>query len=124
MKFLTSLAFALFFAAIQFVNLLLFVPGILICLWPALAKASWLWWNSDDGMVGATWWQRYVWLAWRNPVANLRRVPLVSGAGRPLIYHWWTSTPEDFKSGHYAKVGWEAGTPFYPVMSAGAGRGF
>jgi hypothetical protein len=124
LSFLRTFAFIALFAAIQIVSLILMVPGWLICLSPALAKASWLWWNSDDGTVGATWWDRYVWLAWRNPVANLRRVIFVSGPGRPLLYHWWTQTPDDFKSGHYVKIGWESGTPFYPVMSGGAGRGF
>jgi hypothetical protein len=115
----------LFFALIQIVNLVLMVPGWFICLSPALAKASRLWWNDDDGAVGATWWDRYVWLAWRNPVANLRRVRLVAGAGRPLLYRWWTTTPDDVKSGHYIKVGWESGPPYYPVFQPfGAGRGF
>jgi hypothetical protein len=115
----------LFFALIQIVNLVLMVPGWFICLSPALAKASRLWWNTDDGAFGATWWDRYVWLAWRNPVANLRRVPFVAGAGRPLLYRWWTTTPDDVKSGHYIKVGWESGPPYYPVFQPfGAGRGF
>lgn len=122
----------LLFALIQIVNLILMVAGWFICLSPALAKASWLWWNDDDGAVGATYWARYVWLAWRNPVANLRRInrflwfPIsVSGAGRPLLYHWWTSTPDDFKSGHYVKIGWLSGPPYYPVFQPfGAGRGY
>lgn len=119
------LIYWLFFALIQIVNLALMIPGWFICLSPALAKTSWLWWNSDDGAVGATYWARYRWLAWRNPVANLRRVSGVSALGRPLLYHWWTSTPGDLKSGHYIKVGWEVGPPYYPVFQPfGAGRGY
>lgn len=117
----------LFFALIQIANLILMVPGWFIGLWPALAKASWLWWNVDDGDPGKTWWARYVWLAWRNPVADLRKVRFVSGPGRPLIYHWWKSksTPDDIKSGHYIKVGWEVGPPYYPVFQPfGSGRGY
>lgn len=116
-----------FFWLIQFVSANLAFLGLFICLSPALAKASWLWWNSDDGAVGATYWARYRWLAWRNPVANLRRVPGVSGPGRRLTYHWWVSNPEtaDPKSGHYIKVGWLSGPPYYPVFQPfGAGRGY
>jgi hypothetical protein len=114
-----------FFALIEFVNVPLMALGWFICLWPALAKGTWLWWNADDGDPGKTWWARYVWLAWRNPVADLRLVRGVAGPGRPLIYHWWTSTPDDIKSGHYIKVGWESGPPYYPVFQPfGAGRGF
>jgi hypothetical protein len=112
------------FALIQILNVPLMVLGWFVCLLPSLARFTWLWWNDDDGAVGVTWWDRYVWLAWRNPVANLRRIPGVAGAGRPLLYRWWTSTPDDFKSGHYVKIGWESGLPHYPVMSGGAGRGF
>jgi hypothetical protein len=108
----------LLFALIQLVNIPLMALGWLICLWPALAKASWLWWNSDDGAVGATWWAQYVWLAWRNPVANLRHVPGVSRAGRPLWYRTWTMSGKQF----YAKAGWMSDG--FPALSAGAGRGF
>jgi hypothetical protein len=116
----------LLFALIQIVNLPLMVLGWLICLLPSLARFTWLWWNDDDGAVGHTWWQQYVWLAWRNPVANLRRVRGVSAPGRPLFYRWWPDTedPSDIKGGHYVKIGWEVGAPYYPVMSAGAGRGY
>jgi hypothetical protein len=126
LKILTKLGFWLFFIVFQLVSLLLMIPGALICLSPSLAKWTWLWWNDDDGAVGATYWARYRWLAWRNPVANLRRVRFVSGPGRPLIYHWWVSNPEtaDIKSGHYVKIGWLSGQPYYPVLSAGAGRGY
>jgi len=114
----------LLFALIQIINIPLMVMGWFICLSPTLAKASYLWWNSDDGAVGSTWLAKYIWLAWRNPVANLRRVSGVSGSGRPLIYRWWTKTPDNFKSGYYVKVGWEVGPPYYPVLSAGGGRGY
>jgi hypothetical protein len=113
----------LFFALIQVVNLPLLVAGWFICLSPKFARTTWLWWNSDDPPSG-TWWQQYYWLALRNPVANLRHVPGISGPNRPLIYHWWTRDWEDFSTGVYVKVGWESGPPFYPVMSGGAGRGY
>jgi hypothetical protein len=125
MRTLIRILWWLFFVLFQIVNLVLMVPGWFIGMWPALAKGSWLWWNVDDGDPGKTWWARYVWLAWRNPVADLRLVPGVSGPDRPLIYHWWTSTPGDIKSGHYIKVGWESGPPYYPVFQPyGAGRGY
>jgi hypothetical protein len=122
----------IFFIAIQIINIPLMFLGYFIDLWPALAKGTWLWWNVDDGDPGKTWWARYVWLAWRNPVADLRKIPGVSGAGRPLIYKWWkgrsdarTSTSNEVKSGHYVKVGWESGPPYYPVFQPfGAGRGY
>lgn len=102
------------FALIQIVNLPLMVLGWFICLSPPLARVSWLWWNSDDGAVGDTWLKRYIWLAWRNPVANLRHVPGVSKVGRPLFYKTWR--------GHYVKLGWMSNG--YPAFSAGSGRGY
>lgn len=115
----------LWFVLIQLVNIPLMAMGWIICLSPTFAAFTWLWWNSDDGVNGRTkWWDEYVWLAWRNPVANLRRVKFVSGPGRPLIYKWMTSTPDNLKSGHYIKVGWEVGPPYYPVFSLGSGRGY
>jgi hypothetical protein len=108
----------LLFALIQIVNVPLMVLGWLICLSPSLAKASWLWWNSDDGAVGGTWWARYVWLAWRNPVANLRHVWGVSKVGRPLWYRTWVLNEKQF----YFKAGWMSDG--YPAFSAGAGKGF
>lgn len=113
------------FALIQLVNLVLLPIGWLACLLPSLARASWIFWNDDDPPLGFAWWKSYVWLAWRNPVSNLRRIRFVSGAGRPLIYHWWTKTPDDTKSGWYVKIGWESGPPYYPVFQPfGAGRGY
>jgi hypothetical protein len=116
--------FWLLFAGIQAVNAILFIPGVFICLWPALARVTWIYWNSDDPPTGWPWAHAYIWLAFRNNVANLRRVWGVSGAGRPLLYDWWGGTPDDIHSGHYYKIGWESGDPFEPVISAGAGRGY
>jgi hypothetical protein len=113
-----------FFAAFQLVNTLLSIPGLFICLSPRLAKWTWLWWNDDDPPSTWGWLRAYKWLAFRNRVANMRLLPGCSGPGRPLIYHWWTSTPNDIKSGHYVKIGWYSGPPYYPTMSAGAGRGY
>jgi hypothetical protein len=123
------LAWWLLFASIQIINLILIVPGFLICASPSLAKATWLWWNSDDGDIGTTWLQRYVWLALRNPVSNLRHVRGVSGKGRPLLYSWTGSAadganPRPTTAGFYVKIGWEQGAPYYPVFSFGSGRGY
>jgi hypothetical protein len=106
----------LLFFLIQLVNIPLMVLGWLICLLPSLAKASWLWWNSDDGAVGNTWWEQYVWLAWRNPVANLRHVPGVSAKGRPLFIRNWMVQGKEF----YFKAGWMSDG--YPALSAGSGK--
>lgn len=117
----------LWFAVIQLVNIPLMAMGWLICLSPAFAGKLWLWWNDDDGTGPKEgWWDEYVWLAWRNPVANLRHVPGVSGPGRPLLYHWWIKPGLiiDPKEGHYIKIGWESGPPYYPVFSLGSGRGY
>lgn len=108
----------LLFALIQIVNIPLMILGWFICLSPTLAKILWLWWNNEDGAVGNTWWSRYVWLAWRNPVANLRHVPGVSKVGRPLLYKTWTWRNKQF----YYKLGWMSDG--FPVLSAGAGKGF
>jgi hypothetical protein len=112
------------FILIQLVNLPLTILGAIICLWPRLAYETWLWWNDDDPPWNKSWVEQYYWLALRNPVANLRRIPGVSGAGRPLLYRWWTSTPNNIESGWYVKIGWESGPPYYPVLSAGDGRGY
>jgi hypothetical protein len=127
---MSVLPWCLLFIVIQLVNLALMpfgwiLFGPLLATAPQFARGFPLWGNADDGAVGTSWIARYLWLAWRNPVANLRRVPGVAGAGRPLVYHWWTSTPADLKSGHYIKVGWESGPPYYPVCQPfGAGRGY
>lgn len=104
------------FVLIQFVNLLLWPIGLVVCLWPAAAKASWIFWNSIDPPTILSWWRAYVWLAWRNPVSNLRLVPGVSKPGRPL---WLYSTTYRGKPYH-AMAGW-LGTTGYPVLSIGTG---
>lgn len=105
----------------QIVNVPLMVLGWFICLEPGLAELSWLWWNTDDDTLISymNWWQAYVYLAWRNPVANLRRVPGISLKGGPLLYRNWTWRGKEF----YYKVGYSPGTG-YPMMSFGAGRGY
>jgi uncharacterized membrane-anchored protein YitT (DUF2179 family) len=108
----------LLFAIIQLVNLPLMILGWFVCLSPNFAHFTWLWWNDDDGAVGSTWWAKYVWLAWRNPVANLRHVPGVSKAGRPLWYGTRTIRGKEF----YWKFGWMSDG--YPACSLGAGRGY
>jgi hypothetical protein len=125
---LRALPWCALFILIQLVSLVLQIIGIpvigicLIASW----RVPWIWWNDDDGAGpdSHSKWEAFVWLALRNPVDNLKRVPGVAGPGRPLLYHWWTSTPQDPKSGHYVKAGWESGEPYFPVCSAGAGRGY
>jgi len=102
------------FVLIQLVNLPLLLLGLVICLWPNLAHALWLWWNDDDPPWNKPWAQQYYWLALRNPVSNLRHVPGISGAGRPLWY--WSN------GSWYAKAGWTSNT--YPVLSLGSGKGY
>ncbi len=104
----------LLFVLIQLVNIPLMVLGWLM---PApVARMLWLWGNTDDDVLldtmslGA----QYVYLAWRNPVGNLRHVPGVSSKGRPLFYRTWRSW--------YFKCGWMSDG--YPCLSAGAGRGY
>ena len=101
------------FVLIQLVNLPLMVAGWLLCL---LRPVPWLWNNTDDAelLSEMTYWQAYVYLAWRNPVANLRHVKGVSGKGRPLWY--WSNGK------HYAKAGWMSDG--YPCLSAGSGKGY
>ena len=113
-------AYALLFALIQAVNLPLMVLGWVICLSPALAHDTWLWWNSDDEKLidAMPWWDAYVYLAWRNPVANLRTVPGVSGKGRPLFYRTYSRGTREW----YVKLGWMSDG--HPACSAGSGRGY
>ena len=103
------------FLLIQFVNLLLWPIGLVVCLWPAAAKASWIFWNSIDPPIILNWRQAYIWLALRNPVSNLRLIPCVSQPGRPL-WHWTNGK-------YYAQAGW-LGTTGFPVLSAGSGKGY
>ena len=126
------------FVLIQAANLPLAIIGIPVCAilaycgfahydegkwhWP---KWAWLWDNEEDG-VAPDWYAsfhqewhsatvEFVWTAFRNPVNNLRYIPGVSKAGRPLWY--WSNGK------YYAKAGWVP-VNGWPVLSAGAGRGF
>jgi hypothetical protein len=119
------------FLLIQLINLPLLILGVPVCgllalvgaqklsgkiyIWPA---PFWIWSNAIDGVYGPsnpqTRWQAFYWTALRNPVSNFRLVKGVSGAGRPLWY--WSNGK------HYAKAGWVS--TGWPVLSAGAGRGF
>ena len=87
--------------------------GLVICLWPAFAHWTWLWWNSE-GVPEGTWWQTYVYTALRNPVDNFKFLPVVFGLDRPLLY--WSNQK------WYAKAGWESDGQI--CLSAGAGRGY
>lgn len=115
--------YVLLFIAIQVIALILAVLGIPICAtlaasgvipWP---RWAWLWNNQVDGIYGPgnphTRWQAFLWTALRNPVNNLRFVPGVSKAGRPLWRKTWGARP----GGWYAQAGWE--NSGYPVLSAG-----
>jgi hypothetical protein len=107
------------FVLIQIVNIPLMVMGWFICLSPALAKLTWLWWNDEDAAgPGTSWWSKYVWLAWRNSVANFKHVPGVSAKGRPLWYRVWIIRGKTF----YGKAGWMSDG--FPALSAGVGRGW
>lgn len=123
------------FILIQLLNLPLMVLGWFICALP-YPMVPWLWRNDDDNqlllLMGK--WEEYVYIAWRNPVANLRHVKGVSGKGRPLWYKTWTipkyeyhgpffgggwpSEPRQF----YVKAGWMSDG--LPCLSAGSGKGY
>lgn len=106
------------FWLIQFVSWHLMVLGWLVCLWPRLARASQIFWNDDDPPVGRSWWGAYVWLAWRNPVDNLKHARWTQRAGGPLAYKTWLWRGRQF----YYKVGWMSDG--YAAMSIGGGRGY
>ena len=137
-------AYIALFALIQFVSLILTVCGIPICAvlaWGKFSKENritglwhwprwaWLWDNDEDGVYPHWYvvlnpqWSvarvEFMWTALRNSVNNLRFVPGVSKPGRPLFYRTWTARGRQF----YAKAGWAAKTG-WPMMSAGAGRGY
>lgn len=101
------------FILIQLINLPLMIAGWVLCLLPS-GSVPWLWQNPDSDVAAMTYWQRYVYEAWRNPVSNLRSVPGVFGKGRPLWY--WSNQK------YYAKAGWESDG--YLCLSAGSGRGY
>lgn len=107
------------FALIQLVNLPLTVMGWFLCALP-YGLVPWLWANDDDDVqiVYMPYWQRYVYEAWRNPVANLRHVRGVSKIGRPLFYKSFVIYSKEF----YVKLGWMSDG--YPACSVGSGRGY
>jgi len=81
-------------------------------------KLTWLWSNDENGIFGngpVTRWQAFYWSALRNPCNNLRFVPGISGAGRPL-WHWSNGR-------FYAQAGW-LGSHGQPVLSLGRGQGY
>lgn len=127
----------LLFVLIQLVSLALAIIGIpLIALlayfyaWILVSGKfqwrggwlTWLWGNEENGIVGPgislNRWNAFKWSALRNPCNNLRFVPGISKAGRPLWLRTWTLFGREF----YAKAGWL--TDGYPALSVGAGRGF
>ncbi len=92
--------------------------------WPWWA---WIWDNREDG-VAPVWYQKahptwstprlvFTWAALRNSCNNLRYVPGVSKAGRPLWHRTWHMFGKQF----YAQAGWLSDG--YPCLSAGAGKG-
>lgn len=110
------------FWLIQFVNAQLLPVGAVVCLWPTLAHLSWVFWNDDDGAVGSTWWQRYVWLAWRNPVDNWKHVKWTQAPYNLSYKTWFWKLPVLGLKQFYYKVGWMSNT--YAAMSLGTGRGY
>ena len=111
------------FTLTQLLNIPLMVVGFVVCLSPAFAKWTWLWWNDDDGSgTGSSWWSKYYWLAIRNPVDNLKHVtwPLsVATPGGPMLYKTWFLFGKQF----YYKIGYMPHEG-YPAFSAGSGRGY
>lgn len=105
------------FWVIQFLSINMEIVGWVVCLSPALAKVSWIYWNDDDGAVGDTWWKRYLWLAWRNPVDNFKHVRWTQAPG-PLVYKTWMWRGKQY----YYKAGWMSDT--YCALSFGSGRGY
>jgi hypothetical protein len=114
-----TVGYVALFALIQLLNLPLMVVGWFLCALP-YDWIPWLWRNDDDTLMIflMTRWREYVYLAWRNPVANLRHVPGVSGKGRPLYYRTWLVKGRQF----YFKAGWMSDG--YPALSGGSGRGY
>ncbi len=108
--------YALLFILIQLVNLPLMVIGWFLP--PPVGEWLYLWGNDDDAQLldGMSYWRQYVYLNWRNPVANLRHVPGVSGVGRPIWWRTWNVRGKDY----YAKAGWMSDG--YPCLSAGSGK--
>lgn len=105
------------FWLIQMVNAQLLPLGWVICLWPHLAHATWIFWNDDDPPWEKSWWDAYTWLAWRNPVDNFKHVKWTQ-APYNLPYKTWMWRGKQY----YYKVGWMSNT--YAAMSIGAGRGY
>lgn len=109
------------FVLIQLVNLPLMVIGFFIVPFDVLFNepVPWIWENMDDApQLAWSKWRTIVWLAFRNPVANLRHIKGVSKAGRPLFYRTWTLWGKLF----YVKAGWMSNG--FPACSSGAGRGY
>ncbi len=83
---------------------------------------TFLWGNLENGIVGPAEtlnrWNAFVWSALRNSANNLRYLPGVSKAGRPLWYRTWTIRGRLY----YAKAGWLSDG--YPCLSFGAGKGY
>jgi hypothetical protein len=116
-----TLHYWLVFLLIQLINLPLMVIGWFVVPFDVLEgnDVPWIWENLDD-TPQPSWskWRTIRWLAFRNPVANLRHVKGVSAIGRPLFYRTWT----EFGKLWYIKLGWMSNG--YPACSAGAGRGY
>lgn len=143
------------FLLIQLASLILTVAGMPICLglsffvkanWagPTYFPAwAWLWDNEEDGVCPPwylmafpnrpLWLNVFIWTGLRNSVANLKHVPGVSKAGRPLFYRTWTTQANEYHGPFwgswpkapkqwYIKAGWMSNG--YPCLSAGSGRGY
>lgn len=109
------------FAVTQLMNVPLLLAGLFICALP-YRFIPWIWQNQDDGARGNTWWERYVWLALRNPVDNLKHAEWpfeVATPGGPLLYKTWFWGKRQF----YYKIGYMPHQGF-PALSVGGGRGW
>lgn len=84
-------------------------------------RFMWIWDNEEDGIEGFLPFSKldeFTWTEIRNPVANLRHVPGVSGMNRPL---WWKTFTILGKQ-YYYKFGWMSDG--LPACSFGSGRGY
>lgn len=106
------------FILLQLINIPLMVAGWFICLLP-YGIVPWLWRNDVDAglIVEMTYWKRYVYEAWRNPVNNFRFVPGVSQVGRPLWRKTWGKPNSFGYPDHYVMAGWNSSG--FPVLSGG-----
>lgn len=95
-------------------------------------KWAWLWWNDEDGAgKDPRFWKQWIWLAWRNPVDNIKYSKGVANVGGFLWYKtwfWWIPTWNEgieFKQKqYYYKIGYLPNNGYPCLQPFGAGRGY